>query len=123
MDVLILDADKVVRDHVRVGLQNFPEFAVDTGQGFAGLNLTEQKDYDCLFIACDPQTDQGLELIENFRKTNNDVDVVMVTPARKSKAHQHLRTRYDLFSILYVPLDPGEFFRLVARLRRREAAY
>ena len=47
-------------------------------------------------------------------------DEVLVTNAKKAKTHQSMRTRWNLFSILYLPRDPREFFRLVARLRRRE---
>ncbi len=119
MDVLILERDKLIRDQILVGLQNFPEFAVDLGEGFGGLNMTKQKDYHCVVIGTNLQDDNGMELVETFCQHEHESDLVLVTTTRRAKSHQSLRARYDVFSILYAPLDPREFFRLVARLRRR----
>ena len=122
MDILTIESNKLIRDQIVVGLQNFPEFRVDTGEGFAGINLTKQKQYDCIFIGTERLDEAGLDLLENFRRQDHETDVVLVTSAKKVKAHQSTRARYDLLAILYSPIDPREFFRLVARLRRREAA-
>jgi DNA-binding response OmpR family regulator len=121
VNILIVEPNKITRDQILVGLQNFPEFAVDTGEGFGGLNRTKSKDYDCVFIGSNLQgSDQGIELIESLRGSDTETDIVLVTDAKKAKAHQSMRTRWNLFSILYLPIEPREFFRLVARLRRRE---
>ncbi len=122
MDVLVLESNKRIRDQIVVGLQNFPEFAVDTGEGFGGLNLARGKAYDFLFIGTNCADDIGMQMAQKFREAESDSGLILVTSAKKSKAHQQLRTRFDVLSMLYVPIEPADFFRLVARLRRREVA-
>lgn len=121
MRILIIESSKVVRDQILVGLQNFPEFAVEASQGFAGLNKARQNRYDCVFIGARLDSDMGREFLDHFRATDSTTDLVLVTSTRKVKGHLALRARYDVFSILYVPIDPKEFFRVVARLRRKES--
>lgn len=120
MDVLVIESDKRIRDQIVVGLQNFPEFAVDTGEGFGGLNLTRGKSYDFVFIGTNCSDDQGMQLVESLRQQDNDTDLILVTSSKKVKAHQQLRARYDVLALLYAPIEPQDFFRMVARLRRRE---
>lgn len=122
MRILVLEKDKVVRDRIVIGLQNFPEFAVDAAEGFPGLHQTRQKAYDCLFIGCNPEDGEGLELIERFREFDRETDVILVTSHKKTKLLTSQRGRYNLLSILHLPIDPKEFFRLVARIRKRNAA-
>jgi len=122
MNILLLEKDKIVRDQILVGLQNFHEFAVDAAEGFPGLNRTRQKDYACLFIGCNPDDGEGLELLERFREWDRDTDVVLVTSYKKTKLLMSQRSRYNLFSILHVPIDPRDFFRLVGRIRKRNTA-
>ena len=122
MHILIIERNKIVRDQILVSRQNFQEFAVETGEGFGGLNKTKHRDYDCVFIGCNLQDEHGLELVEHFRESDSETDLVIVTPTKKAKSHQALRARYDVLSLLYVPIEPKEFFRLVARLRRKEVA-
>ena len=69
MNILIVERNKIIRDQVLVGLQNFPEFAVETGEGFGGLNKTKHRDYDCVFIGSNLQDEHGLELVEHTRET------------------------------------------------------
>ncbi|MCA8970387.1 MAG: hypothetical protein KDC95_11400 [Planctomycetes bacterium] len=122
MDVLVLESNKRIRDQIVVGLQNFPEFAVDTGEGFGGLNLTRGKAYDFVFIGTNCADDIGMQLAQKLRETDTNTSLILVTTAKKSKSHQQLRTRLDVLSMLYVPIEPADFFRLVARLRRREVS-
>lgn len=123
MDILVIESNKRVRDQIVVGLQNFPEFAVDTGEGFGGLNLTRGKRYDAIFLGttCVPD-DAGMQMLDSFRQSDTETDVILVTPSRKAKGHHQLRARYDVFAMLYCPIEARDFFRLVARLRRREVA-
>ena len=39
MDILIVTSDNHLRDQVKVGLQQFPEFRVAVGEGFPGINM------------------------------------------------------------------------------------
>ena len=121
MEILLLEKDKLVRDHVLVGLQSFPEFAVECGEGYRGLNRTRQKSFDCLFIGCSPEDGEGLELLERFREYDRGTDVILVTSFKKTKLLMSQKGRYNLFGVVHVPVQPREFFRLIGRLRRRQA--
>lgn len=121
MDILVIESNKRIRDQIVVGLQNFPEFAVETGEGFGGLNLTRGKDFDAIFLGTTCGQDcAGMQMLENFRTSDTETDVILVTSSKKAKSHHQLRARYDVLSMLYCPIEPRDFFRLVARLRRRE---
>ena len=122
MQILLLEKDKVVRDQILVGLQNFPDFAVECGEGFRGLSKTRSKSYDCLIIGCNGDDEEGIELLESFREYDRSTDVVFVTNFKKGKIIMAKRGQYNIFSVLHVPIEPAEFFRLVGRLRRRQVS-
>ena len=76
MEILLVEGDRLVRDQVKVGLQQFPEFSVTTGEGYAAVNEARQREFDCVFLGVDPDGQDGLRLLEHIRSFDADVDVV-----------------------------------------------
>ncbi len=122
MNVLVLIKNKRIRDQIVVGLQNYPEFAVEVAEGFSGLNRVRQKDFDAIFLSDIGPESSGQQMLERLREFNQDTDVVVVADPKKAKNLLASRTKYNLLSVLQDPLDVDDFFRLVARLRRKDLA-
>gem|GEM_PF-2404330 len=122
VDILLLERDKLVRDQILVGLQSFPEIAVEVGEGYVGLHRTRQKSYDFVIIGCNPKDDEGLRLLTSLREYDRDTQVVLVTSAKQVKSLLAQRSKFDLFAVLGVPVVPEDFFRILARMRRRMSA-
>ncbi len=122
MDILLIERDKLVRDQILVGLQCLPETAVETGEGYVGLHRTRQKSYDFVIIGCNPKDDEGVRLLEALRRHDRDTQVILVAAQKQAKQLASLRTKYDVFAILSVPIVPEDFFRLVGRMRRKMSA-
>lgn len=120
MNILVLVRNKPIRDQVVVGLQNFPEFAVEIAEGFSGLNRTHQKSFDAIVIGCGEHDTEGLQLLERLRSYDEKTEVVVIADFKKAKVLTSQRSRLNICSILQEPLDPEDFFRVVARLRRNE---
>ena len=122
MNILVLERNKPIRDQVVVGLQNFPEFAVEVSEGFSGLNRTHQKEFHAVFIGCGDDEPEGLQLVERFRSVDERTELVVIADAKRAKVLTSQRSRFNICSVLQEPLDPEDFFRVVARLRRNEQA-
>ena len=64
MEILLVAEDRLVRDQVKVGLQQFPEFSVTTGEGYAAINEARQREFDCVFLGVDFAGTDGFRLLE-----------------------------------------------------------
>jgi len=119
MDVLLVVHDRLTRDQVKVGLQQFPEFNVVPGEGYAAINELRQRDYDCVFLGVDPSDIEGLRLLQHLRSFDRTTEVVVVTTERHAKSMMGEKSKLNIASFLSTPVDPAEFFRLVGRMRSR----
>ncbi|HHI79720.1 MAG TPA: response regulator [Planctomycetes bacterium] len=122
LDILLLEKDPLVRDQCLIGYQSFPDISVELSQGFQGLNLARQRNFDFIVIGCNPKDQEGLELLEALREFDKQTPVILVTTPKLAKKMQPQRSRLGLLSILQVPIDPKEFFRVLSRMRRKLAS-
>jgi DNA-binding NarL/FixJ family response regulator len=120
MDILLVVRDKLVRDQVKVGLQQFPEFSVTTGEGYAAINELRQRHCDCVFVASDPTDGEGLRLLNHLRSFDRTTEVVPIATERHARDMAGEKTRLNITAFLHTPIQPAEFFRLVGRLRARK---
>ena len=120
MEILLIERDRLVRDQVKVGLQQFPELHVTCGEGFAAVNELRQKSFDCVFLGIpgDQQQD-GIRLLEHLRSFDRSTEVLVVTTSRGAKDMQGLRGRLGISGIVQTPIEITDFFRAVARFRER----
>ena len=120
MDVLLVVRDKLTRDQVKVGLQQFPEFQVTLGEGYAAVNQVRQRDYDVVFLGVEPSDEEGIRLLQHLRGFDRTTEVVVVTTERHAKLMAGDKSRLNIASFLSTPLDVSEFFRLIGRMRARK---
>ncbi|MEM7199922.1 MAG: response regulator [Planctomycetota bacterium] len=120
MDILLVVRDNLVRDQIKVGLQQFQEFTITVGEGYAAINEARQHHYDSVFISVDPQRGEGLRLLQHLRSFDRTMDVVIVTTERHARDMAGEKSRLNISSFLSTPIDVTEFFRLIGRLRSRK---
>jgi DNA-binding NtrC family response regulator len=121
MEVLVVEKDRLVRDQVKVGLQQFPEFHVTCVEGYGGMNTLRQKAFDAVFLGVPADQQEARRMIEHLRGIDRGVDLVVMVEAGMVKELAAEKPRHDIWSIMPTPLDVTDFFRLVARLRERRS--
>ena len=120
MEILLIERDRLARDQIKVGLQQFPEFTVTCGEGIAAINELRQKSYDCVFLGIDPDNQtEGVRLLETLRSFDRTTEVLIVTSGRAAKDMQTLKGRMSIAGFVQIPIEVNDFFRVVARFRER----
>ncbi|MCA8975039.1 MAG: hypothetical protein KDC98_09975 [Planctomycetes bacterium] len=119
MEVLLVEKDPLIRDQVKVGLQQFPEFEVTVGVGHAGINQMRGRNFDCVFLGVDPRQKDTVKLLHSLRQADHQVELFVMTASRNVKDMGVDKSKYDVHSFLHTPLDMREFFGLVGRFLER----
>ncbi len=119
MDILLIEKDRMLRDQVKVGLQQFPEFTVTCGEGYAAVNDVRQRHYDCVFLGIEGNDRDPLKLLKHLRSFERTIEVVVMTNPRQAKDLAGEKSRLNIGSFLPTPIEVEEFFRLVGRMRAR----
>lgn len=119
MQILVVETDHLIRDQVKVGLQQFPEFTVTCGEGYAGINLVRQRDFDAMFLGVPHDHREARRMIEHLRAVRPQLDLIVMAPDRMAKDITSDKQRFDIWSVLTTPIDVTDFFRLIARVRER----
>lgn len=119
MDILLVESDHYVRDQVKVGLQQFQEFSVTWGEGYAGLNELRQRRFDCVFLGVDPNGQDGILLLDHMRGFDRTTELVVMTSARQAKSMAGIKARYGIMGFIHTPIVVDEFFRFLGRFRER----
>ena len=119
MDILLIVCDRLTRDQVKVGLQQFPEFTIVTGEGYAAVNTLRQRHYDCVFLEIDPEDHEGMRLLQHMRSFDRSTEAVVITTERHAKDMLREKSKMNITAFLQMPIRVSEFFRLVSRLRSR----
>jgi DNA-binding NtrC family response regulator len=122
MEVLLVEKDPLVRDHVKVGLQQFPEFHVIVGSGYAGINEARSRPFDCIFLGVDPREKDTVKLLRHLRSFDTTTELFVMTASRNVRDMAVDKSKYNIHSFLETPIDVREFFRLLGRFidRRTE---
>lgn len=123
MEVYVIERNKLVRDRVIVGLNQFPEFSVTTGVGYAAVEEIRQRDYQVAFVGVpEVGNSEGMQLLEHLRDIGKPIDIVAMSNAGCVRELSKQKAKFNITAILSAPIDPTEFFRLIARMRERQAA-
>ena len=121
MEILLITSDNLLRDQIKVGLQQFPEFRVTCGESFPGVNKLRSAAFDYVFLELGGSNQDCLTLIKHLRSFDQRTDAVALTEDRVIKDMGREKQRYGITAFLHSPLDPNEFFKLLARIRARHA--
>ncbi|MCA8955165.1 MAG: hypothetical protein KDC87_03770 [Planctomycetes bacterium] len=119
MDILLITSENLLRDQIKVGLQQFSEFRVTCGQSFPGVNMLHTTRFDYVFLELGHTAQDCLTLLKHLRSFDQEVEVVAIAESRAIKDLAREKGRYGISAFLQAPIDTNEFFRLVARLRAR----
>ena len=120
MDILLVESDHLIRDQVKVGLQQFPEFKVTWGEGYPGINLMRMKSYSYVFLGIPSQDHDGLRLLRHMRSFDQQTDVIVITTQRAARDLAKDKSRLGIYAFLTTPIDVTDYFRLVSRLKARD---
>lgn len=119
MEVLLVEKDPLIRDQIKMGLQQFPEFEVTVGAGRAGINQMRGRHFGCVFLGVDPRQKDTVKLMHNVRQIDQSAELFVMTAAKNVRDMQVDKSKFDIHSFLQTPLDLKEFFGLVGRFLER----
>ena len=121
MEILLVEKDALTRDHLKVGLQQFPEFQVTVGQGYRGINELRSQGFDCVFLGVDPRDPESMALLQHMRSFDNTTELVVLTSPRSVKDMAGDKAKWDIYTFLQTPIDPKELREFVGRFLERHA--
>ena len=119
MDILLIEKDPLVRDQLKVGLQQFPGIKVTTGVGYRGVNELRSRPFACVFLTVDPMDAESMGMLAHLRSFDQTTEVVALLPTQEPKALANEKARFDIHSLLRTPLDPKELFSFLGRFLER----
>lgn len=119
MEVLLVEKDPLIRDQVKVGLQQFGEFHVTVGSGHAGVSEARGRVFDCVFLGVDPRQKETLKLLHHLRSFDTTTELFVLTAARNVRDMALDKSKYDIHSFVQTPIVVKEFFGLLGRFLER----
>lgn len=121
MDVLLVEKDPLLRDLVKVGLQQFPGVQVTVGAGLSGVSLAQSKRFDCVFLGVDPRDQGSAQLLQHLRSFEREADLFVLTEVRNVKDMRVDKTKYQVHSFVPAPVAVKDFFGMFGRYQERRA--
>jgi len=119
MEVLLVEKDPLIRDQVKVGLQQFDEFHVTVGSGHAGVSEARGKVFDCVFIGADPREKDTMKLLQHLRSFDRTTELFVLTAPRNVKDMAAEKSKFDIHTFVQTPIIVKEFFGLLGRFMER----
>ena len=119
MDVLLVEKDPLIRDLVKVGLQQFDDFQVTVGVGHAGISQARAKQFDCVFLGVDPREKDTMKLLKHLRSFDSATELFVLAAPQNAKDMSADKSRYDIHTFVQTPIVPKEFFALMNRFIER----
>lgn len=119
MQILVVETDHLIRDQVKVGLQQFAAFSVTCGEGYAGINLIRQRDFDAVFLGVPEEPREARRMIEHLRGIRPKLDLIVLASERVARDLASDKQRLGIWSIHPTPIEVIDFFRLVSRVKER----
>lgn len=119
MEVLLVEKDPLIRDQVKVGLQQFPEFQVTVGTGHAGINELRSRAFDCVFLGVDPKQKDTVKLLHHLRSFDTTTELFVLTASRNVKDMAVDKGKYNVHTFVQTPIVVRELFGLLGRFLER----
>jgi len=121
MDVLLVAKDPLVRDQVKVGLQQFGELNVTVGHGHAGVSQARSKRFDCVFLGVDPREKDTVKLLQHLRSFDQQAVLFVLTAPRNVKDMAGDKAKYRVHSFVPTPVVVKDFFGMFSRYLERRS--
>ncbi len=119
MEVLLVEKDPLIRDQVKVALQQFSQFHVSVGAGHAGINEARGRAFDCLFLGVDPRQKDTVKLLHHLRSFDTTTELFVMTAPRNVRDMAVDKSKYNIHSFVQTPIDVRELFGLLGRFLER----
>lgn len=119
MEVLLVEKDPLIRDQVKVALQQFPEFQVTVGAGHAGINELRSRAFDCVFLGVDPKQKDTVKLLHHLRSFDTTTELFVLTASRNVKDMAVDKSKYNVHTFVQTPIVVRELFALLGRFLER----
>ena len=119
MEVLLVEKDPLVRDLVKVGLQQFEDFHVTVGVGHAGISQARAKQFDCVFLGADPREKDTMKLLKHLRSFDSTTELFVLSAPKNVKDMSAEKSQYDIHTFVQTPVAAKEFFALMSRFIER----
>jgi DNA-binding NtrC family response regulator len=119
MDILLIEKDPMVRDQLKMALQQFPGIQVTLGSGYRGINELRSRRFDCVFLGADLREAEAVMQLAHLRSFDAETEVVLLTPTKEQKALATEKQRSNIHTFLRTPLDPKEVFAFLGRFLER----
>ncbi|MFY9345770.1 MAG: response regulator [Planctomycetota bacterium] len=119
MEVLLVEKDPLIRDQVKVALQQFPEFHVTVGTGHAGINEVRGRHFDCVFLGIDPRHKDTVKLLHHLRSFDVTTELFVLTAPRNVRDMAVDKSKYNIHSFVQTPIVVRELFGLLGRFLER----
>lgn len=123
MEALLVVKDPLIRDQVKVGLQQFDEFHVTVGHGRTGISEARGRMFDCVFLGVDPREKETVRLLQHLRSFDQSSELFVLTDPLNIKDMAVDKSKYDIHSFVQTPLQPKEFFGLLGRFLERRTEH
>jgi DNA-binding NtrC family response regulator len=119
-NVLIVEDDTRTRDLLRVGLDTFPSFAVDSVEPGWAADSVRDRSFDLILLNTEtPGSTDGLDLVQQIREIDPRPEFILLTRGRSSRFLSSQKNANNIFAFLTLPLDVPTFFKTIARARDR----
>lgn len=120
---LLVTADPVARDLIKVGLEQTQAFEIDVAEDGWAVEMARSKVYRVAIVDAELTAADGLEILRQLREVRGDSELLLIARNRNQTRHL-LRDKHQLalYGFVYIPIDPLEFFKMTARLLERIGA-
>ncbi len=119
MRVLLVEADHVVRDRVKVALQQFDGITVDTAEDSWALELAKENAYELVAISDQLQdAGDGLKLLKELRAGGLLGPAVAISRDNGEAAAKE-KDALGIASVVVVPPDTVEIFKALVAAQGR----
>ena len=120
--MLLVVEDPLLRDLVKVGLEQFDGVRVTAGRGLAGVALARCRSYDCVFVGVEAAAQRGAELLKHLRAFEQEAALFLLADSRVAKELGRERSKYDVHAVVGTPLRANDLFSSFARFLERRSS-
>jgi DNA-binding NarL/FixJ family response regulator len=121
MRVLLVEADHVVRDRVKVALQQFDGTTVDVAEDAWALELAKENAYDLVVISDHlDQAGDGLKILKELR-AGGLAGAAVVLSRDRGEAATRDKEALNVAAVVAVPPDTVEIFKAIVTAQSRSS--
>lgn len=115
---LIIDDDKLVRESIKLMLEETPCQVDLAKNGIEGVDLYKQNKHDIIITDIIMPQKEGFETIRELKKLNEDIKIIAISGGSRNGMGTYLPIAQDLGAqaILYKPFDDSELFNTIKQI-------